>query len=327
MFSAFRSQPQYVVLAQGEYRDEDKTGEPLQTAGWSRASHRRMDPWTWAVGFCVLLGIGITATIAAVKSIQGAANVCTSNTIPTPTHVVCAHPAIRREWRTLSRGDRREYIAAVQCLSTQPSKVHTNGSLYDDFPRVHQETANTAHKAAPFLPWHRYFLHAYETALKEQCGYSGVVPYVYLHLNLGLPLLAHVIFRYWDWSQDWQDMPHAPVWDAEGGFGGDGASDAPITVGNGRCVRNGPFANLEARYFGDQAHSHCLSRGFATRDELRRVGAPISPEALEDLSRSSSSFEDFAQEIEHRAHAFMRDGIRGDFSAYTGPYGMSSGSL
>lgn len=116
-------------------------------------------------------------------------------------------------------------------------------------------------------------------------------------------------------------MPNAPVWDAEGGFGGDGASDSATTVGDGRCVRDGPFANLEARYFGDQAQPHCLSRGFASRDELLRIGAPISPDSLETLSRSSPSFEDFALELEHRAHTFMRDGVRGDFRAYTGPYG------
>ncbi|KAF2869473.1 hypothetical protein BDV95DRAFT_547863 [Massariosphaeria phaeospora] len=237
------------------------------------------------------------AVLAAVKSAQGAAKVCPSFVGPT-----CSRPAaVRREWRTMARAERNDYIAAVQCLTTQPSRVYTNGSLYDDFPRVHQATAPTAHKAAPFLPWHRYFVHAYETALKETCGYAGVIPY-------------------WDWSQDWEDMPRAPVWDSESGFGGDGAADTPITVGEGRCVREGPFSNLEARYYGDQSHPHCLSRGFASRDELHRIGAPISPDSLEDLSRSSPSFEVYSSELEHRAHTFMRDGVRGDFSAYTGPY-------
>lgn len=122
-------------------------------------------------------------------------------------------------------------------------------------------------------------------------------------------------------------MPNAPVWAAEGGFGGDGASDTPTTVGSGRCVRDGPFSNFEARYYGEEANTHCLSRGFATRDELRRIGAPISPEALEALSSSSQSFEDYALAIEHRAHTFMREGVRGDFQAYTGPYGESSSTL
>lgn len=174
MLSFLQSQPQYLAVADGEYRDEDKAGEPSRPVAWSRVSDRRISPWAWMLGACALVGIGVTSTTAAIKSAQAhqaVAKGCPGTPAPT-----CSRPAIRREWRTLGRSDRNAYIAAVQCLSTQPSKVHTNGSLYDDFPRVHQATAPTAHKAAPFLPWHRYFVHAYETALKEQCGYAGVIP-------------------------------------------------------------------------------------------------------------------------------------------------------
>ena len=30
-----------------------------------------------------------------------------------------------------------------------------------------------AHDAASFLAWHRYFLHIYENALRDNCHYSG----------------------------------------------------------------------------------------------------------------------------------------------------------
>jgi len=117
-------------------------------------------------------------------------------------------------------------------------------------------------------------------------------------------------------------MPLSPVWDVEGGFGGDGELGSPTTVGEGRCVRNGPFANFEAHYYGDEAVPHCLSRGFASDETLSRIGEPISPDALEQLRNSSVSYEEFAPELEHRAHTFMREGVRGDFRAYTGPYGL-----
>ena len=35
-----------------------------------------------------------------------------------------------------------------------------------------------AHDTAAFLPWHRYFIHMYEKALREQCAYSGHLTYV-----------------------------------------------------------------------------------------------------------------------------------------------------
>jgi tyrosinase len=117
-------------------------------------------------------------------------------------------------------------------------------------------------------------------------------------------------------------MADAPVWEAEGGFGGDGSSNLPDTVGEGRCVQDGPFANFEATYFADEHAPHCLSRGFASGSDLERIAAPIAPDALEELRRGAGSFEEYAPELEHRAHTFMRDGVRGDFRAYTGPYGM-----
>ncbi|KAJ4347254.1 uncharacterized protein N0V89_011194 [Didymosphaeria variabile] len=129
-----------------------------------------------------------------------------------------------------------------------------------------------------------------------------------------------IAILYWDWSQDWKNMPLAPVWDVEGGFGGDGQRDTPITVGEGRCVSDGPFANVEAQYFGDEAKPHCLSRGFASDAHIERIGEPISPDALEELRERSTTFAEYAPELEHRAHIFMRDGVRGDFRAYTGPY-------
>lgn len=36
-----------------------------------------------------------------------------------------------------------------------------------------------AHDTAAFLPWHRYFIHVYEKALREQCAYSGHLTYVH----------------------------------------------------------------------------------------------------------------------------------------------------
>ena len=38
--------------------------------------------------------------------------------------------------------------------------------------------ASQAHDTAAFLPWHRYFIHVYENALREECAYSGHLTYV-----------------------------------------------------------------------------------------------------------------------------------------------------
>ena len=49
----------------------------------------------------------------------------------------CIDPPRRREWRTLSRDQKSEYINAVRCLSTHSSGFRDEATLYDDFPWVH----------------------------------------------------------------------------------------------------------------------------------------------------------------------------------------------
>ena len=109
--------------------------------------------------------------------------------------VPCQEPTIRQEWRDLSASERSSYVAAVQCLRERPSIVGLDQSLYDDFPWVHSRVGNScmlvsstqlirltqdlclAHRTSGFLPWHRYFLHIYETLLRETCGYRGRLTY------------------------------------------------------------------------------------------------------------------------------------------------------
>jgi hypothetical protein len=123
---------------------------------------------------------------------------------------VCQQPSTRREWRTLNEIEKTDYLTAVKCLATKPSKLQNKGTLYDDFPWVHKHTSTNskptvqpstlsmlkdftdtliAHVSAPFLPWHRYYIHLYEKALKEDCSFDGVLPYA---LPLSLPFILQL---------------------------------------------------------------------------------------------------------------------------------------
>ena len=53
------------------------------------------------------------------------------------THAPCINPVTRREWRSLSVSEKRDYIKGVQCLRSKPSRLSLNQSLYDDFPYFH----------------------------------------------------------------------------------------------------------------------------------------------------------------------------------------------
>lgn len=281
----FSRKPWYTSIE--EYDEELKVGS---NAPVHRCSVSRNISWIVALAFISGLSLAGSGLYAA----EHFSNAKTSTT--NPTVMGCTSPTVRREWRTLTSEAKDSYISAVKCLATRPAQV-ANGTAYDDFPFVHKETAPSAHMSAPFLPWHRYYIHSYEATLKRECGYSGVLPY-------------------WDWSADSKDFSNAPVWSADA-FGGNGVGAE--TVGEGACVADGPFSNLEARYYDDQEQPHCLSRGWQSGEALKELANLIDPAALEGLLEEPD-FSNFASELENRAHTFISRSVRGDFSKYTGPY-------
>ena len=49
----------------------------------------------------------------------------------------CPNPVTRLEWRALTDIEKKDYLSAVRCLKTVPSRLSANLTLYDDFPWVH----------------------------------------------------------------------------------------------------------------------------------------------------------------------------------------------
>ncbi|KAL9581046.1 MAG: hypothetical protein Q9212_004135 [Teloschistes hypoglaucus] len=144
---------------------------------------------------------------------------------------------------SLSHTQRIEYINAVQCLAQKQSvspKADFPGACnhYDDFVAQHIKSAPHVHFSGLFYPFHRYFIHLYETALRNECGYKGAQPY-------------------WDWTLAWQDPVHSTIFDGSPtSLGGNGEfiPDAPPTkvtafglelnvphASGGGCVQSGPF--------------------------------------------------------------------------------------
>jgi len=140
-------------------------------------------------------------------------------------HGQCSNPIQRKEWRALSVAERQAYTTAVDCLVTKlksisqsdfPGAVHR----FDDFIGVHKVQTPNIHFVGHFLPWHRYFVWAYEQTLRNECGYAGAQPY-------------------WDYTKDSASeatFRASPMWDTVSGFGSDG-------TGSQNCVTTGPFKN------------------------------------------------------------------------------------
>ncbi|EXK76468.1 tyrosinase [Fusarium oxysporum f. sp. raphani 54005] len=155
-----------------------------------------------------------------------------------------ANAAVRRDWKTLCKKEKKAYINAVLCLRKKPSKADPTfapgaRTRYDDFVAVHINQSLSIHGTGNFFTWHRYFTWAYEKALRDECGYKGTQPY-------------------WNWFET-GDFSTNPVFDgSETSMSGDGkhvkhngalsgTQNIYIPSGNGGgCIKTGPFVGAVA---------------------------------------------------------------------------------
>jgi len=49
----------------------------------------------------------------------------------------CTSPKLRKEWSKATRQEQESYIQAALCLTTKPSRLGLNTTLYDDFSWIH----------------------------------------------------------------------------------------------------------------------------------------------------------------------------------------------
>ena len=215
------------------------------------------------------------------------------------TSTLCKDAHLRREWRSLDRTEKKIYIKAVKCLKTLPSDLGLNHTLYDDFPWIHKHIGEYSHDAAPFLAWHRYFIHSYEKMLQQRCDYDAHLPY-------------------WDWTLDWENITISPIWDTETGFGGNGNVNLGSPVFDAHCVTEGPFALLDVPYFEDIYKPHCLLRGFDKN--LAKFRQDLHPDALDKLLLLDD-YNTLNLGLENGPHVAIPKSINGDFSLHTAPFG------
>lgn len=88
----------------------------------------------------------------------------------------------RREYGSLSSQEKLNYINAVKCLQRLPTRTPANVSAgarsrFDDFTVTHIQQTLTIHYTGNFMLWHRWFVYQYESALRNECNYTGYQPY------------------------------------------------------------------------------------------------------------------------------------------------------
>ncbi|PKS13374.1 hypothetical protein jhhlp_000145 [Lomentospora prolificans] len=232
----------------------------------------------------------------------------------------CINPPIRKEWRTLSKGERVQYIDAVKCLMEKPPLMSQHiipgvTSRYEDFLGIHIVQADEVHFTGGFYPYHRLLLYLYEQEL-HTCGWPGGVPY-------------------WDWTLDNANSTaffNSPLFDDETGFGGNGKyipgnvthpangvpprnpDDFPDRTGGG-CIQSGPFANLTTHLGPGNStdlNPHCVRRDFSPESFANRTGKAQIDDGMAQLD-----FGSFGRLTEPSFHAGGHWGIGGLYGDMT----------
>ncbi|KHO11559.1 BolA protein [Metarhizium robertsii ARSEF 23] len=276
-------EPNYTAL--GNSDSESQSVKVSAHTSFVANLRARLRPFFLCLSAIVSLGFVVWVVLAPIEERPAKQAVCTS-------------PPIRREWRALTLAEKHDFIRAIHCISKTPSARDGNLTIYDDIAVLHGGIGSWCHRSACFLPWHRNILAVIEKILKDRCHYRGSMPY-------------------WDWSLDWMNLANSSIWDHATGFGGDGDKDGPETVGEGRCVTDGPFTELRPVIYNHTRKVHCLSRGFRDGDIKGRLsGEKFSPENVGSILRLEN-YTDFLQRVERDLHNTLHTSINGDFKAMT----------
>ncbi|QRV95102.1 tyrosinase [Ceratobasidium sp. AG-Ba] len=141
------------------------------------------------------------------------------------------------------------------------------------------------HFTGIFFPWHRWFIHTFEHALKTKCGYKGNLPY-------------------WDWSKDVRKpIPASPIFNSSTSYGfgtlGSNATNWEIRDGAfGNVTRAYPTPHVVAREYNPKPFSRqVFPLAFTTPDASSTES--LTPQAIRAIvDGSAGNFTDFAYKID-----------------------------
>ncbi|KAL5113696.1 hypothetical protein ACEQ8H_008425 [Pleosporales sp. CAS-2024a] len=156
--------------------------------------------------------------------------------------------AVRREWGSLTKAERKAYTDAVLCFQAKQAKTPASlvpgaKSRFDDWVATHINQTTTIHYTGTFLGWHRYFTWSYEQALRNECGYTGYQPYWNWAKTAASTLEKSPLLD----GSDFSMSGNGALVGGEGqvNLGGNGLPDFWLPRGSGGgCVTSGPFQNM-----------------------------------------------------------------------------------
>ncbi|KAK9417054.1 hypothetical protein SUNI508_09072 [Seiridium unicorne] len=154
----------------------------------------------------------------------------------------CTDIQYRVPWTSLTQDEKSSYIQADLCLITAPSTSGVEGakSRWDDLHWPHIYQTVWVHGVGAFLPFHRYYMKVHEDLIREECGYTGRMPF-------------------WDELADIDSVIADLDMFKDEYFGGDG-------TGTNNCIESGAFVNMSLAFGPNDADAdggHCVFRNFS----------------------------------------------------------------
>ncbi|KAI6350725.1 hypothetical protein MCOR25_010440 [Pyricularia grisea] len=204
----------------------------------------------------------------------------------------CTNPIQRKAWTALTDAEKADFLQAEVCLMETPSKTGFAGARtrWDELQAMHVAQVQFIHVVGSFLPWHRYFMSVHEKLLRDECGYTGVLPY-------------------WDQQADLAAAPlnKSSIFDPETGFGS-------INMDANECVTDGPFVNITNNLNVDlsrKATPQCLTR------KLSQTQFNMVSQSQVDLCMTYTTYVDFNNCLGNAVHTsghYAVGGIMDDVS-------------
>ncbi|KAF8519616.1 Di-copper centre-containing protein [Hysterangium stoloniferum] len=243
----------------------------------------------------------------------------------------CTNPSVRREWRSLTDGQKEEWIDAVKCLARQPSSktVHpplkpppinppnpiiiphnSSGSLYDDFSYVHIGLNDHIHQTGKTRilrgDGHR-ILKVFETI-------GFFFPWHrYLLWSFEETMRSQCNFTgvlpYWDWTKDVYNFSNSSMFDSNpktglGGFGRPTEKGAVVDGAFARLQLSYPIPHTLRREYTPYPYVN-LSRSYFPDARVAAVDAMHATSVISIVDGFWGDYEGFQAEIEAMQGAHM----------------------
>ena len=139
MFSFVKNKLSYSPIDHDENDEEVKLGDASYHRSYTVIL--KTGPWSLLLILLLLLS-SIVSSWGVFFNIKHLPQQDLGSVVSTQPSISCHQAPTRREWRTLGPAEQDDYIRAVRCLSTKPSKLGNKGTMYDDFPWVHKHTSS-----------------------------------------------------------------------------------------------------------------------------------------------------------------------------------------